>query len=157
MEVAGDSDRTTVEVFDAFTSPDTDGAAFDVTHVPVGLATYGEENLISRSQARRVLARCNLFRCVMLDFRGVTTIGRAFADEMFRVFPLEHPDVELVPLHALGPKALPRSGPNRTAGLRRARNGLLSRSWRRLAIRRRGWLRPRPLSDTGRRLIALLD
>lgn len=100
MEVAGDSDRTTVEVFDAFTSPETDGAAFDVTHVPVGLATYGEENLISRSQARRVLARCNLFRRVMLDFRGVTTIGRAFADEMFRVFPLEHPDVELVPLHA---------------------------------------------------------
>ena len=35
----------------------------------------------------------------MLDFTGVASIGQAFADEVFRVFRLKHPNVELVPLH----------------------------------------------------------
>jgi hypothetical protein len=100
MTIDRETDRTTVSVFDEYTSDDEDGSAFDVTHVPVALATYGDENLISRSQARRVLARCNLFRRVMLDFRDVSSLGRAFADEMFRVFPAEHPEVTLVPVRA---------------------------------------------------------
>jgi hypothetical protein len=37
----------------------------------------------------------------MLDFTGVTTIGPAFADEIFRVFAREHPNVEIVPIHAV--------------------------------------------------------
>ena len=36
----------------------------------------------------------------MLDFSGVTSIGQAFADEVFRVFRLKHLEVELVPIHA---------------------------------------------------------
>jgi anti-sigma regulatory factor (Ser/Thr protein kinase) len=99
LAIERSTEHTAAGVFDDFTSPDTDGAAFDVTHVPIGLATYGDENLISRSQARRVLMRCNLFQRVILDFRGVSGIGRAFADELFRVFPLEYPDVELIPVH----------------------------------------------------------
>lgn len=95
MSIDPETERTATSVFDRFTSPDEEGAAFDVTHVPVALAAYGEENLISRSQARRVLARCNLFRRVVLDFHGVHRIGRAFADEMFRVFPQGNPDVDL--------------------------------------------------------------
>lgn len=35
-----------------------------------------------------------------LRFKGVALIGQAFADEVFRVFPLGHPEVELVSLHA---------------------------------------------------------
>jgi hypothetical protein len=36
----------------------------------------------------------------VLDFSGVTTVGQAFADEVFRVFRLKHPEVELVPVKA---------------------------------------------------------
>src|SRR5262249_8366624 len=50
---------------------DVDGAmAFRKTHVPVRLALYGNEQLISRSQARRVLSRFNKFSEVMLDFKN---------------------------------------------------------------------------------------
>jgi hypothetical protein len=36
---------------------------------------------------------------VILDFKGVRGIGPAFADEVFRVFRLEHPNVHLIPVH----------------------------------------------------------
>jgi len=68
---------------------------FTITHVPVGLARYGDENLVSRSQAKRLMARVEKFREVVLDFSGVNTIGQAFADEIFRVFQQLHPDVKL--------------------------------------------------------------
>ncbi len=38
--------------------------------------------LISRSQARRVSARVELFRTVLFDFSGVSSIGQTFADEI---------------------------------------------------------------------------
>lgn len=68
--------------------------------VPVNLARYGNENLISRSLAKRLLARVELFRTVLFDFSDVPTIGQAFADEIFRVFAASHPNIELVPIHA---------------------------------------------------------
>lgn len=100
MEIACDSPRTAREVFDAFSSG-PDEYAFAKTIVPVRLAQVGDENLISRSQAKRLLQRVDRFRCVMLDFEGVTGIGQAFADEIFRVFANQHPEVELVPFHAV--------------------------------------------------------
>ena len=51
--------------------------------------------LISRSQAKRVLARVELFRTVHFDFSRVSSIGQAFSDEIFRVFAHAHPTVEL--------------------------------------------------------------
>jgi hypothetical protein len=35
----------------------------------------------------------------VLDFDGVETVGQAFVDEIFRVFALAHPQVQLVPRH----------------------------------------------------------
>ena len=61
------------------------------------LARYGNENLISRSQAKRLLARLEKFKIVMLDFEDVATIGRAFADEIFRVFTNNHPEIQCDP------------------------------------------------------------
>jgi anti-sigma regulatory factor (Ser/Thr protein kinase) len=90
--------RTTKKVFDRFTSDDDYG--FSKTVVPVRLMRYGDDNLVSRSQARRLLSRFDRFRTVMLDFSGVSTIGQAFADEVFRVFTARHPDVDIVPIHA---------------------------------------------------------
>lgn len=90
--------RTAKKVFDKFTSDDDYG--FTKTVVPVKLMRYGDESLVSRSQARRLLARFDRFKIVMLDFSGVSSIGQAFADEVFRVFRLKHPEVELIPMHA---------------------------------------------------------
>lgn len=93
------SDRRLRDVFDKFTTDHND-YAFDVTHIPVSLAKVGEENLVSRSQAKRLTARFERFKRVFLDFGGVNRIGQAFADEVFRVYPLQHPDVEIIPMRA---------------------------------------------------------
>lgn len=98
MKLGNHTARTTKKVFDQFTSDDPDDFSFNKTVVPVELAQYGNDKLISRSQAKRVLARVELFKKVILDFDSVPTIGQAFADEMFRVFPQAHPEVQLIPI-----------------------------------------------------------
>jgi len=98
MKLNNHSSRTTTKVFGQYTSGDDYG--FTKTVVPVNLARYGNENLISRSQAKRLLARIELFKKVLFDFSDVPTIGQAFADEIFRVFAMGHPNIELVPIHA---------------------------------------------------------
>ena len=95
LRLDSDTPRTTREVFDQFTGGE-DEPVFNKTVVPVRLAQYGNDQLISRSQAKRVLARIDLFSTVLLDFEGVPTIGHSFADEVFRVFRREHPDVRVV-------------------------------------------------------------
>ena len=95
MHIANDSPRRMTAVFDEFALPEED-YRFLRTVVPVRLAQFGEQNLVSRSQARRLVARFEQFRTVVLDFTGVDTIGQAFADEVFRVFQRANPGVELV-------------------------------------------------------------
>jgi DNA-binding transcriptional ArsR family regulator len=97
MRLANDSARTLREVFDAYTDPDE--YTFDKTVVPLRLAQYEGENLVSRSQAKRVAHRFERFKRVELDFAGITEIGQAFADEMFRVFAQAHPQVRITPLN----------------------------------------------------------
>jgi hypothetical protein len=89
--------RTTKKIFDAYTADEDYG--FNKTVVPVKLMRYGDDNLVSRSQAKRLLGRFERFKVVMLNFTGVATIGQAFADEVFRVFPARHPEVELIATH----------------------------------------------------------
>jgi anti-sigma regulatory factor (Ser/Thr protein kinase) len=99
MEIGVDATRTDTEVFEAFSSG-PDEYAFAKTVVPVRLARIGDENLVSRSQAKRLLQRVDRFRHVVFDFESVERIGQAFADEIFRVFALANPHVELVAQHA---------------------------------------------------------
>jgi anti-sigma regulatory factor (Ser/Thr protein kinase)/biotin operon repressor len=100
MEINTNATRTAKEIFDQYSSG-PDDYTFTKTVVPVKLAKVGDENLISRSQAKRLLLRVERFRTVILDFDAVTSIGQAFADEVFRVFAHDHPDVTLVPMHAV--------------------------------------------------------
>ena len=93
MRLASHTARTTQKVFDSFTTGDDYG--FTKTVVPVRLTQYGDDNLVSRSQAKRLLARVDRFKVVILDFTGVQTIGQGFADEVFRVFVNQHPEVVL--------------------------------------------------------------
>jgi len=95
MNIALNSERDSTEVFNKFTTSDDDHA-FSKTHVPVFLAGYDHDQLVSRSSAKRVLARFTKFKEVWLDFQGVEKVGQAFADEIFRVYAKANPDVELL-------------------------------------------------------------
>jgi anti-sigma regulatory factor (Ser/Thr protein kinase) len=98
MRLRNRTTRTTKKIVDRFLSgKDYD---FSRTIVPMVLAQYAPDPLISRSQAKRVLARVDLFRTVVFDFSGVETIGQAFADEIFRVFARAHTAIELQFVHA---------------------------------------------------------
>jgi len=99
MKISNHTSRSTNKVFEQFTSGGDDHT-FSKTMVPVYLAKYGDDNLISRSQAKRLLARIELFKIVILDFKEVPIIGQAFADEIFRVFANEHPNIQLLTTHA---------------------------------------------------------
>jgi biotin operon repressor/anti-sigma regulatory factor (Ser/Thr protein kinase) len=55
MKLHNHTARTTKKVFDKFTSDEDYG--FNKTVVPVKLLKYGDDNLVSRSQAKRLLAR----------------------------------------------------------------------------------------------------
>lgn len=100
MALRTDSTQQLRGIFEAFTTGAPDDLSFDRTVVPVRLGRVGLDNLLSRSQARRVMAGLERFRRVELDFEGVDEVGQAFADEVFRVWASAHPDVDLRAIHA---------------------------------------------------------
>ncbi len=98
LRVSNHTSRTTRKILAEYS---VDGSyGFNKTVIPLELARYGTDQLVSRSQAKRVLARVDQFAQVLLDFTGVEEIGQAFADEIFRVFAQEHPEIKLLPMHA---------------------------------------------------------
>jgi hypothetical protein len=99
MDLSNHTSRTTQKIFDQYAGADED-YGFNKTVVPVKLAQYGNDKLISRSQAKRVVARLELFKTILLDFTGVPAVGQAFADEIFRVFANEYPSISILPVHA---------------------------------------------------------
>lgn len=96
MRISLYSSRTAAEVYAQFTDAPED-YDFSKTVVPMKLARFGGEQLVSRSQAKRLIARFDRFRTVILDFADVEEIGQSFADELFRVYAGSHRDVELLP------------------------------------------------------------
>lgn len=97
MKMSNNSARKIKAIFDEYASGEDYG--FDKTVVPVSLARYGNEHLVSRSQAKRLLARVDRFKIVIFDFEGIDQIGQAFADEVFRVFNNRHPDIQFYFIH----------------------------------------------------------
>ncbi len=85
--------RELTEVF----AEHTDDFAFTKTRTTIKLFAFGTE-FVSRSQAKRLVHDLERFREVVLDFKGVDLVGQGFADEVFRVWAREHPEVELVPI-----------------------------------------------------------
>jgi biotin operon repressor/anti-sigma regulatory factor (Ser/Thr protein kinase) len=59
-----------------------------------------QKDYVSRSEGRRLVSGLSGFRVVVLDFKGVTSIGQAFADEIFRVFQKRNPHLEIQIKHA---------------------------------------------------------
>lgn len=99
MRIALNSDKSLKSVFDEFTGNEDDDFVFNKTVVPVRLALYEGEQLVSRSQAKRILNRVEKFKTVLLDFQDVDFIGQAFADEVFRVFARRNPQISLIPVN----------------------------------------------------------
>lgn len=97
MKLDNDTPTTLDQCIDTFTSGKEYG--FNKTVVPLRLAQHGDDKLVSRARAKRVVTRFEDFRTVVLDFRGVDIIGPSFADQIFRVFAQQHPQVELVPIN----------------------------------------------------------
>ena len=96
FQIANHTEREPKAVFDEYANVE-DG--FIKTRIPLAEACpYGKP--ISRSQARRILYRLDQFRSVELDFSNIDFIGQGFADEIFRVFKNQHPEVEIIPVHA---------------------------------------------------------
>jgi len=104
LAIALDTPRTLQQVLQQHALPTTQGLprlGFDLTQVPLGLLGSGGA-LASRAEARRVAARLGGFRAADLDFRGIADIGHGFADELFRVFAQQHPQLQLRP-HGMSP------------------------------------------------------
>ena len=98
LRLSNNSQRIISEVYDRY-AEGSDDYGFNKTVVPVRLAQYGNDQLISRSQAKRVMARVELFTRVIMNFENVSEIGQAFADEVFRVFANAHPKIQIVAIN----------------------------------------------------------
>lgn len=101
FEIAMDRTVTFADVANRYTqAPDDYG--FSKTIVPVRLLEYREANpvFVSRSQAKRLLVRFERFANIVLDFADVEEIGQGFADEVFRVFPSQHPNTTIAHINA---------------------------------------------------------
>ena len=96
MYLKNNSRKKLKAVFDEY-STEVPGD-FDKTIVPIRLANSSD--LVSRSQARRILGGLELFREVILDFKGIEYIGQAFADEIFRVFTNMNPHTAMAAQNA---------------------------------------------------------
>jgi anti-sigma regulatory factor (Ser/Thr protein kinase) len=99
MSLALNSQKSLDEVFSAHAKGEGD-LSFSRTEVAMRLAHADGERLESRAQAKRIAARLESFDTVDLDFDGVSAIGQAFADELFRVFGQRHPHVRLQTVNA---------------------------------------------------------
>lgn len=55
-----------------------------------------KQTLVSRSQAKRLMAGLEKYKIVTLDFKHVKEVGQAFVDEVFRVFPESHPHLQIL-------------------------------------------------------------
>ena len=93
FELQEDSKKSMSELFHSY-SFDNEKLTLDATRIPVGVYESGGV-WVSRSQARRVLDGLDKFKKVVFDFKGVKIIGQGFADEIFRVWQMQHPEVIL--------------------------------------------------------------
>ena len=89
--------RTRLEdVFSEF-APEAYDYQFQKTRVLVKLL---QSEYVSRSEAKRLLLNLDRFSEVELDLRGVRQLGQGFADEVFRVFASNHPQIQVRALNA---------------------------------------------------------
>ena len=79
------------EIFEEFAPEDYD-YRFQKTKILVKLL---QSDYISRSEGRRLTHNLHKFQEIMLDFKDVSSIGQGFADEVFRVFKNQYPQITI--------------------------------------------------------------
>jgi DNA-binding transcriptional ArsR family regulator len=95
FSISRSSRRTLPAVFSQYAPERLD---FSFGRTSIDLSLYSD-SLLSRSLARRIMSGLTGFREVMLDFRGVRSLGQGFADQVFRIFRRDHPGIELIPVN----------------------------------------------------------
>ncbi len=95
MQLENETRRDINEVFDEYSDNEK---GFIKTRIPVYEACM-DHDPVARSQARRLQNRLNNFEEAVLDFEKVDIMGQGFADELFRVYHNEHPEVTLTPIN----------------------------------------------------------
>jgi len=64
-------------------------------NILVTLCELGDERLMSRGQAKRILQGLEKFNDITLDFSDVRIVGQGFVDEIFRVYQNKRPEVAI--------------------------------------------------------------
>ncbi len=100
--ISKNSKRKLEDIFASFASEEFD-YRFEKTKVSVKLF---HDAYISRSEARRLLHGLDKFKVIVLDFKGVKSIGQGFVDEVFRVFKDNHPEI-VIEIENLGDTLMP--------------------------------------------------
>lgn len=90
FEIRRHSRKQLKPLFDKYTN---DEFEFDRANLRMKLTARRE--LLSRSQAKRIVLGLEAYHKIIFDFADVDMIGQAFADEVFRVFQNRHPQLEL--------------------------------------------------------------
>lgn len=49
--------------------------------------------------SKEFLSNVDKFKVIFLDFKNIDTIGQGFADEIFRVHKIKHPEITIIPLN----------------------------------------------------------
>ena len=98
FEIGIHSRTRLAKVFAEF-APEKYDYQFRKTRVLVKLL---QEDYVSRSEAKRLLHNLDKFLEIELDMRDVQNVGQGFADEIFRVFASEHPEIEIRTINASG-------------------------------------------------------
>lgn len=84
------------EIFRQYTD-----SSFEFSKTTVTIRLYKmESKYISRSQARRIVSGLEKFKTITLDFKDVKLLGQGFADEIFRVWKSNHPDISIKAINA---------------------------------------------------------
>jgi len=91
VEIRENSRLKLADVFSRY-APEEFDFQFQKTTVHVKLLN---QEYVSRSEAKRLMHKLDKFRVVELDFKGVRAVGQGFADEVFRVFHSNHPEIEI--------------------------------------------------------------
>ena len=92
MVISLDSKKIPKAVFDQYADQEI---GFGKTIVAVALSGDPNDPNLSRSQAKRLLMGLEKFNTIILDFKGVVSVGQAFVDEVFRVFKNEYPNITI--------------------------------------------------------------
>ncbi len=90
------TNRHLEDIFKQYTD---DSFEFSKTKVAIRLYKVNTQ-YISRSQARRIMSGLEEFKTIVLDFKGIEMIGQGFADEVFRVWNLQHPKISIITANA---------------------------------------------------------